>query len=66
MINRIRNAWRALFSRNPTITVEVTGGTWSAKWKHMTPNDAAALLYSVANATAEHAFARMLCKDTIH
>jgi hypothetical protein len=65
-MNRLRNAWHALFARNPSITVEVTGGTWSAKWKHMTPDDAAMLMYGVADAVADRAFAGRPCSATVH
>ncbi len=65
-MNRIRNAIRALFVRNPTITVEVTGDTWSCQWKHMTPDDAARLMYGIADAVADRAFSEAVCSATVH
>lgn len=64
--DRLRNAWRALFARNPTITVEVRDGTWSAKWQHMSADDATVLLHGVSAAMQESALARMDCDRTVH
>ena len=66
MLTRIRNAWHALFARNPTITVEVTGDTWSCQWKHMKPDDAARLMYGIADAVADRAFSDAACSATVH
>lgn len=66
MIVSIRNAWRALFARKPSITVEVTGDTWSCQWKHMTADDAARITQGVADAIANRAFAQMPCDATVH
>lgn len=52
MITRIRSAWNTLFARNPTITVEVTFGTWNCQWKHMTPEDAERITRNVADTIA--------------
>jgi hypothetical protein len=66
MIDRLRSAFRALFARKPTITVEVTGGTWSAKWKHMTPDEAARQMHDIAYAVEDRAFAGIPCSQTVH
>lgn len=52
MLTRIRNAWNTLFARDPSITVEVTGDTWSCQWKHMTPEDAERITRNVADMIA--------------
>lgn len=66
MTNRIRNAFRALFARNPTITVEVVGGTWNCQWKHMTPEDAERITRNVADTIASREFAQLPCGVTVH
>ena len=65
-MNRIRAAWHALFVRKPSITVEVVGDTWNAKWRHMSADDASMLLHCVNQAMRETSFARMPCGETIH
>lgn len=66
MIERIRNAWRALFARNPRVTIEVIGGTWSAQWEHMGRDEAALLLHGVAEAVDHARFAQAECSATVH
>lgn len=65
-MSRIRNAWRALFARNPSITVEVTGDTWNCQWKHMTRDDAARLMHGIADEVAERVFSEATCSATVH
>lgn len=66
VIDRIRNAFRALFARNPTITVEVVGETWSCQWKRMTPEDAARLMRGIADEVADRALSEVACSATVH
>lgn len=66
VLTHIRNAFHALFASNPSITVEVTGDTWRCRWQHMAPDDAARLMYGVADAVADAAFSQAQCSTTVH
>ena len=66
VFNRIHNAIRALFARNPRITVEVTDATWSCRWKHMTAEDAERITRNVADTIANRSFAQLPCSATVH
>jgi hypothetical protein len=66
MMHRLRNAWRALTTRKPTITVEVMSGAWSCRWERMTAGDAARIAHDVADVIANRALAQMPCSATVH
>jgi hypothetical protein len=66
-MNRLRNAWHALFARNPSITVDVVGDTWrSCEWRGMDRDRAVAILGDVHDRLVITAFAQMPCSATVH